>query len=469
MVTWRRLIWAVMFLLVCEGALRKWVFPGLQAQIYLIKDGLLLLAYMGFIASRSPADPHLRAMTGLKSLLLLSLVYLGLQLLNPNSPSIVLSLVGFKNYLLYVPLAFIVPYMFSSSEDLEAKLRKYALLMIPFTALGLVQFAFPPDHWINGYLSHDSENLRAAAMFGTAELEKARTSGTFSYVGGYTVFLTVMFLLGAGLAASNKWRISKNLWPLSLLMVTAAAIFTTGSRGPIYALIITSPLLFFIWTSRSLISTKTAVRIGIVWTIMALAVLFIASNAIEAYDYRAQHADDPIDRLLSPITELYAIVGQTPIIGTGMASTHGSAITIMGTDSYWWLQGILVENETARVFEETGVVGFILIYAARVWLLIKAIALGLRFRTPLYAAMSGVIAAFFAQSLFGFIISNPTGAIYYWFAAGLLFAMHRLELQELAVSPTTSIANLHLRRGSAGHSAPGIVSGRREEVSRLSP
>lgn len=438
---WHRLIWTIMFLVVCEGALRKWAFPGLQQQIYLLKDALLILAYLGFLHSRPPAGALLRAIMGLKSLLMLSLVYFGLQVFNPNSPSILLSLLGLKNYLLYVPLAFVVPYMFSSAEDVERKLQKYAFLMIPFAALGLVQFAFPPDHWINGYVNNDSENLRLATMFGIVGSQlHARTTGTFPYIAGYTTFLTAMLCLGASLATNNKWRLSGNVWPLLLVVVTIAAMFTTGSRGPIYAAIITSPLMFFIWRSADLVPMTTMLRIVAMWAIIAVAVSLLSSGAIEAYQYRAEHSDDPIVRILSPMTEAYDILGETPVIGTGMASTHGAAITIMGTNSYWWLQGVFVEAETARILQETGIIGFILIYAARVWLLIKAITLGIQFRTPLYAAMSGAIAAFFAQFLDGTVINNPTAGIYYWFAAGLLFGMHRLERQKSAALLKQSVA-----------------------------
>src|SRR3984957_20334786 len=187
---WQKLIWAVMFLVVCEGILRK-LIPSLQTQIYLLKDAMLVLAYIGFISSRLASGIHLKAMEVLKTLLLLSLIYFGLQLGNPSSPSIILSTIGFKNYLLYAPLAFVVPYMFTSLQNLEDKLRKYAFLMIPFAALGLVQFTLGPDHWINGYASDDPENIRVIAMFGAGD-ERVRSTGTFSYPGGYTTFLTVM-------------------------------------------------------------------------------------------------------------------------------------------------------------------------------------------------------------------------------------------------------------------------------------
>src|SRR5262249_1029826 len=115
-------------------------------------------------------------------------------------------------------------------------------------------------------------------------------------------------------------------------------------------------------------------------------------------------------------------------LGQGIGSTGGAAAAIMGTSDFWWLEG-LFEDETARVLQETGIIGFVLVYAARVWLFVKAISLGLRFRTPLYVALSGVIAALFLTEMISTIINNPTVGIYYWFAAGLLFAMYRLEME----------------------------------------
>jgi hypothetical protein len=443
---WQRLIWAVMFLLVCEGVIRKLV-PGLQAQIYLLKDGMLVAAYIGFISSRLPTGIHLRAMAGLSTLLLLSLAYFGIELFNPNSPSILLSIVGFKNYLLYPPLAFIVPYMLSSSQDLERKLRKYAIIMIPFAGLGLLQFTLGPDHWLNAYVSYDEETVRNLAMFGAGD-ERVRATGTFSYPGGYTTFLTVMLYLGVGLAASKNWRFSGNLWPWTLVVVTIAAIFTTGSRAPIYLTVMTAPVVLFIWSSRGIMSLGNVVKVGIACICISITVAFIAPEAIEAYQYRREHSDDTIFRMLAPLVETYGVLTESPIIGAGLASTHGSAITIMGTTDYRWLDGLFVETEPARVLQETGVIGFILVYVARIWLLVKAISLGRRFRTLLYAAMAGVIAGFLAQhSVALIVINNPTAGIYYWFAAGLLFAMYRLELQEATASlPTSAPRRQQLRR-----------------------
>jgi hypothetical protein len=129
----------------------------------------------------------------------------------------------------------------------------------------------------------------------------------------------------------------------------------------------------------------------------------------------------------------------------------------MGTATYWWLDGNVFEVETARVLQELGLLGFVLIYLTRVWLVAQSMRLAMRFRTPLYSAMSGVIALFFIQSLYLFVVNNPTAGIYYWFSAGLVFAMYRLEVGQLkGVVPSAPREIL-----SAGKSAVPALLGKR--------
>jgi hypothetical protein len=440
---WKKLIWTVMFLVVLEGVFRKWVFPQFQAELFFLKDLLLIVAYLGFLSAHVRPGAHRRIMVPLKVMAVFSLAYFTLELVNPNSPSFFVSLLGLKNYLLYMPLAFIVPYMFTSSEDLERKLRLYAFVMIPFAALGLVQFLFPPDHWINGYLSHASENLRMGALFGASK-EHVRSTGTFSYIGGYAAFLTVMGYLAAALAARNRWRISgslwrlsSNLWPLSLLAVTVAAMFTTGSRLPIWMLIATWPLVTIVWGYGGLVSMGDVTKMVFVAAMVTILAVFLAADAYDAYAYRVEHAGDTSARILSPLTQAYDAMQIKEPFGVGMGTTNGGALAIMKTDDFWWLNGNTFEIETGRVIQETGLIGFILIYAVRVWLLVKAITLGVRFRTPLHIALSGVLVALFFQDLIGFVINNATVGIYHWFSAGLLFAMYRLEAAKVVVGQST--------------------------------
>src|SRR5205814_753672 len=108
-----------------------------------------------------------------------------------------------------------------------------------------------------------------------------------------------------------------------------------------------------------LMSARSLLGMGLACVIVYLSVIFVASDAIEAYAYRAETSDNPIDRILSPLTELYWAIQVSPVLGTGMASTNSAAVVIMGTVDYWWLNSFF-ELETARVAQETGVIGFIL-------------------------------------------------------------------------------------------------------------
>src|SRR5262245_17001521 len=99
---WQRALFVVFVLMVFEGALRKWVLPSAQAQIYLIKDAILLAAYVGFfLDSRLKTIPLPPAVGLVKMVLVASFVYGCMQVFNPNSPSILVGLVGLKTYFLY--------------------------------------------------------------------------------------------------------------------------------------------------------------------------------------------------------------------------------------------------------------------------------------------------------------------------------------------------------------------------------
>jgi hypothetical protein len=85
---WQRALLVVFVLLVFEGASRKWAFPSAQAQIYLIKDVILLCVYLGFILDSRRKLPSPKGVGLIQNVLRLSFIFGCFQILNPNSPSI---------------------------------------------------------------------------------------------------------------------------------------------------------------------------------------------------------------------------------------------------------------------------------------------------------------------------------------------------------------------------------------------
>src|SRR5262245_38829018 len=111
---WRFSLFSVFVLMVFEGALRKWVLPSAQAQIYLIKDILLIGVYLGFIVEgrRSTLAGHDAG--PIKLVIMIAFMFGCIEVLNPNSPSFLIGLNGLKAYFLYIPIAFILPYAIQS-------------------------------------------------------------------------------------------------------------------------------------------------------------------------------------------------------------------------------------------------------------------------------------------------------------------------------------------------------------------
>src|SRR5215813_7256307 len=256
---WQHALFGVFVLLVFEGALRKWAFPWAQAQIYLVKDAILLAVYVGFLLDGRKNQPAPTEAGAIKAVLLVAFVFGCFEVFNPESPSVLVGLVGLKAYFLYAPIAFILPYAFKSREHLLHMIRLYLIMAIPVALLGFAQVAAGPGSSLNTYVSH-SDDPAVLVRFGL-ENDLVRTSGTFSYISGYTSFLTFIALLGMGYNLAQGWRVKNNVPPLMALTLAVGAMFTTGSRAPVFTLIASTPIILGFAAMRGMLPLRSRLRI----------------------------------------------------------------------------------------------------------------------------------------------------------------------------------------------------------------
>ena len=361
---WKHALLGVFILMIFEGALRKWALPGAQAQIYLLKDAILLAVYLGFVLDqrKGPAGPADMALV--KVILIVGFLFGCLEVLNPNSPSILVGLMGLKTYFLYAPIAFILPYVITSRDQFLTLIRRYLILAIPVAILGFVQVVAGPASSLNMYVG-SSEDAPMLATFGK-EFDLVRTSGTFSYISGYSAFLTFIAFLGIGYNLSQGWRIKNNIAPLVALTLVVGAMFTTGSRAPVYTLIIAGPIILVLALAGKIVSLRTAVRLLVVLPFMIVASLNISPQAFQGFTDRVTDStgtdDDTMSRITWAFSEAINSVSSAPVFGIGIGTTHPSSLAIMGvgTEGPWWLQGLFVENELSRITVELGFIGLFL-------------------------------------------------------------------------------------------------------------
>ena len=426
---WRGALLGVFVLMVFEGALRKWVFPWAQAQIYLMKDAILLAVYLGFILESRRTILPVRGAGAIKAILVASFLFGVLEVFNPNSPSVLVGLMGLKAYFLYAPVAFILPYAFKSREHLFILIRRYIIMAIPVAVLGFLQIMAGPESSLNTYVSHSEDAPALLAHFGSTE-DLVRTAGTFSYISGYTAFLGFVGFLAIGFNMAQGWKLKRNMRPVLALTLVVGAMFTTGSRAPVYILLAGAPVILWLAATSRVLHARTAMRLMFLLPIMALIAVNVSPQAFQAFMERASEADSSYTfmRMFSPIDQTMGALSDAPALGIGIGTTHPSALTIMGVEFPWWLDdNLLTEDEMARVTVELGLIGLLVTYVVRLLVAVFAVRCATSFKDPAYRALGIALAVHLTVGIISPIILNATAGLYYWGSLGVLLAMQRME------------------------------------------
>lgn len=173
----KKLFWIYFLLLIFEGALRKWILPGLSAPLLLVRDpvGIMILVE-AFRTGKWPRKWE--TVTGALAVGLFLLC--AIQMIAVGNPWIT-ALYGLRSYLLPFPVAFVM------GENLTADdLRKFGLwtiwILLPLTALEVAQYLAPPSSFLNKGAYEGSVQIYYVEGH-------TRASGTFSFVGGPTSYV----------------------------------------------------------------------------------------------------------------------------------------------------------------------------------------------------------------------------------------------------------------------------------------
>ena len=365
----RRMIHLYIFLLIFEGALRKWVLPGLATPLLLVRDPLVLV----IIASYWTAGRRLFNIYTLPLLLFGILSFLlSLAFAHGN---IAIAVFGLRTLVLHFFLIFIIGNVFTR-EDVE-KVGRYIIYMLPLITLLIgLQFYSPQSAWVNRGVGGDMEGAGFSGAMGYF-----RPSGTFSFTAGLTTFY--------GLAAAYVFyflsaaeRIGK-LWLFAGVACLLAAIPLSISRGYLFQFLICA--LFFVFASlRSGRSVRNLI-IGLAVTPVLGMILInfeFMQTGIEVLTTRFELAAKSEgglegtlgDRFLGGL--LGAFTGEQPVPWYGAGLGLG---TNVGASLYGKANEFLVaEEEWKRVAGEMGPVLGIPVILLRVALGTQMMLAGLR-------------------------------------------------------------------------------------------
>jgi hypothetical protein len=417
---WRKAVKAALVLALFEGAVRKWVWPGGQELVYFLKDGVLLGAYLRFFLAPDPDIRAYRLDIGTTAILILSLV-VSFGAINPNIGSPILAVLGIKFYLYYIPLAFMMPYLFRTQQEMVRQLTVYALLGIPICALGFLQWRSDAFSVLNTYAAGTVET--GATGFGVGS--GVRVTGTFSYITGHTTFVTFFAALYLTLIAVKEtpW---KGIMVGVALPMLAANSFMGGSR----AAVITAGfvVLGFLVASFSAGFTTSKQLKGtlIVGALVCMAgVMFFFSDAVKLWAARRSNADDNVaSRVVNmPLEALEQGFKEAGLSGYGIGLTQGASASmrkVLGLPAPRKLPPVF-DTEPGQIFAELGFFGFLAWYGLRFYIWV---ALWISFRRSPPGILKTIsLSAFlvYGPYIIMSVVLNHTASILLWALIGLAF------------------------------------------------
>lgn len=170
----KRLIWLYVFLLVFEGALRKWVFPSFATPLLVVREPIVVLLVIWGMHKKMLDFIYVKVMLIVSTLSLVFTLLFG-------HHNILVGLFGWRIYFFHFPMIFMIGQLLDRDDIL--KICKFLLyLSIPMTIIVLIQFYSSPTAWVNIGVGGEG-----TAGFGGAN-GYMRPPGLFSFTAGYILY-----------------------------------------------------------------------------------------------------------------------------------------------------------------------------------------------------------------------------------------------------------------------------------------
>ena len=346
----RRLIWLYLWLLLIEGALRKWVLPQFSNPLLIVRDPVVLLVY--FLALRARVFPWNVWVYALGIIGGLSMAVSFLQLwpyLPPSRIALVTGF-GFRSNFLHLPLIFVMARVLRP-EDVKRIGWWVLVLAVPMALLLVAQFRAAPDSFLNRTAGGEGEMM-------TAALGKVRTAGTFSFVIGVVAYfaLATGYLIWAALRRDvyKPWV----LFAAGSALVIGIAV--SGSRSVVGACaVVVSSLLVVLLLRPSAVNRfgQTLVVTLVLGVIVTQTPIFkegfnvLATRFLEVAEASEKSIGaGMVERVLHDFSEGFFVLTKAPFLGYGLGiGTNAGAKFLTGRQMF-----LLSEGEWQRIFLESG-------------------------------------------------------------------------------------------------------------------
>ena len=334
------------YLLIFEGALRKWVLPSLAEPLLIVRDPVAMyIIYLAYHKLAWKPNFYVNAMWAITALGFVVAILVG-----HGNP--VVALYGARITIIHFPLIFIIGQILSRNDVI--KIGKIMLwLTIGMTLLVAIQFFSPQSSWVNRGLGGD---LTGSGFAGAGGFY--RVPGTFSFTNGLSNFYGFAVAFIAYFWFSGKENTFSKYLLIASTIAVAAAIPLTISRTVVFCIALSLTYLLII------AGRKPKLMIQIIGGIVgALCLFLILSNfsffqvASGAFVERFTGANENeggiegvfLDRFLGGMIS-GLVNGGSAFFGVGLGmGTNAGAKILTGSAGF-----LVSEGEWGRVMGEMG-------------------------------------------------------------------------------------------------------------------
>lgn len=201
----KRLIWVYLILLIFEGALRKWMFPGQADLLLIIRDPVVLGIYLlAFVGGVFPINGFIIAVAALAAGSVAASLIAG-------QHNWIVMLYGLRINYLHLPLIWIMATLLDR-RDVQRLGTFLLLVALPMTLIMIMQFRAP----MNAPINRGVGGTDIGQIFGAEG--RIRPPGLFAFITGPQLFLPLaaaFFFYQAGTRRQLPW------W---LLLATGVAV-----------------------------------------------------------------------------------------------------------------------------------------------------------------------------------------------------------------------------------------------------
>jgi len=349
-------IWLYFILLIFEGALRKWVLPGLSDALLIVRDPVAIyIIYRAWYYNLINRNSFIVAMTALTIMGLITALLFG-------HGNLFVALFGARVTLIHFPIIFIMGKVLDKNDILQ--FGKFVLwLSIPMVVLIAAQFYSPQSAWVNlGIGGGETEGFQGALGY-------YRPPGTFSFQVGNTLFFSL-----AAVFIVYFWTNNIKFNRIVLLLATLAllaAIPLSISRTLFYSVGLTGIFYFCsLFYNPKQFTNFFLIIVGVIIVFVVLSQFEFFDTATEVFstrlttasEYEGGVSNSLFDRIFGYIIRAYESSNEIPFwgFGMGMGTNVGSKL-LSGERSF-----LLAEFEWNRVIAEMGVLLGTLLMLVRV-------------------------------------------------------------------------------------------------------